>query len=129
MLDLEPIKALCYAATPGWRAGTATKRDLYEGGAVILCRYELIRDRVLFTANTHFPHTADVEFAVAAREDVPALVAEVERLRDALGYALRQWEMYADDTRDADTPPEDIAIASDAEAAKYRELLKLVENA
>ena len=34
-----------------------------------------------FTANKHFPHTANREFIAHARTDVPALVAEVRRLR------------------------------------------------
>jgi len=79
-LDLERIKILHAATTPNWHAGRADARDLYEGDATILCLYELGKDRVLFSANAHFPYEADVKFAVAAHEFTPALIEAVERL-------------------------------------------------
>jgi hypothetical protein len=66
-LDLEPIKARCAAATPGgWRA---TRDALLMGGG----------DGPLVPVDG-WPR-ADREFVAHARDDVPALVAEVERLR------------------------------------------------
>ena len=62
MLDLEAIKARCELATPGpWEA----------------------RDGYVWRGDTSLAGTlrpADASFAAAARTDVPALVAEVERL-------------------------------------------------
>jgi hypothetical protein len=69
-LDLEPIKARCAAATPGgWRA---------------------TRDALLMASGDGplvpmdgWPR-ADREFVAHARDDVPALLAEVEQLRAQL---------------------------------------------
>lgn len=70
-LDLEPIKALEAAATPApWR---------YDGGQGF--------DRPEPMASHR--NKADAEFIAAARTDIPALVAEVERLREALDLINR----------------------------------------
>jgi hypothetical protein len=83
-LDLEPIHQRAEAATPGpWTAitdngrktgvgivGQATKRGTGEAIAVF--------------AGTGGNRHADATFTAQAREDVPALMAEVERLRSQL---------------------------------------------
>lgn len=92
-LDLEAIKARCAAATPGeWRwmcvslpgigrgpfdvawllHDGRTNDDGYAAGAVVL-RHQ---------AATWVPVRSDRDFLAHARTDVPALVAEVERLRE-----------------------------------------------
>jgi hypothetical protein len=80
-LDLDAIEARAAAATPApWsRGGNADPGEVIygEGGTLISVGWEgdggVIR-----------PET-DGEFIAHARQDVPALVAEVRRLREALG--------------------------------------------
>lgn len=70
-LDLDAIKARMEAASPGpWHHGERCVWEVYDvvvsdgddgtGGAI---------------------HPGDAEFIAHAREDIPALIAEVERLR------------------------------------------------
>ena len=62
MIDLTPIKARLAAATPGpWRISGMNYGDLVT--------------------------VADIRFIAAARADVEALVAEVERLRSRFSMA------------------------------------------
>lgn len=82
---LAEIEALAAAATPGpWRAGAVTA----EGK--VWCPYrEALEgpngERCLLNMNTSFPHSDDRAFIATARTAVPALTAEVRRLRAALG--------------------------------------------
>lgn len=79
MLDLEAIKAGCEAATPGPWVNTGGRFPKINGGPIGGCD----------VATLFFADGADAAFIAAAREDVPALVAEVERLRDVILAASR----------------------------------------
>lgn len=69
-MNLEEIKARAEKATPGpW------KYDKYSDNLVVENGYEAYLGEL---------KGKDVEFLVHAREDVPALIAEVERLRAEL---------------------------------------------
>jgi hypothetical protein len=73
--ELEAIKVRCAQATPGpWGTYHSLNGWHYTkpGSGPVRTTYEQAR--------------ADVEFIAAARTDVPALVAEVERLRAALSH-------------------------------------------
>ncbi|HLH22052.1 MAG TPA: hypothetical protein VK066_05990 [Chloroflexota bacterium] len=69
-LDLEPIKARCAAATPGWWKASGDTLVANAGNGPWL-------------SLTGWPR-ADRHFVEHARADVPALVAEVEELRGRL---------------------------------------------
>jgi hypothetical protein len=66
-LDLEPIKGRCVAATPGWWKASGDTLVANAGNGPWLSLQGWPR--------------ADRTFVEHAREDVPALVAEVEALR------------------------------------------------
>lgn len=71
-LDVEKIKKRCEAATPGpWR------RELIK---VIAWKSHVICD-LASTMGKYEPEEANAEFIAHAREDIPALLAEVARLR------------------------------------------------
>ena len=76
-LDLDAIEARANAATSGpWEV---------EAAAVVCDRYEDERPGVCGPHDVDWPLLAeDAEFIAHARTDVPALVAEVRRLRAAL---------------------------------------------
>lgn len=79
-LDLDPIKAREAAATAGpWKAWIEG-RD-HWGGDTIISRFESEDDLYV-----HGATDADLDFIAASRSDVPALVAEVERLRECVQY-------------------------------------------
>ena len=84
MIDLDAIEARANAATPGpwavyekpdpwgyWAVQDADGKDVFDDGS----------------AGAEYGQTcsiADRDFLVAARTDVPALIAEVRRLREAI---------------------------------------------
>jgi hypothetical protein len=79
--ELDAIRARVAAATPGpWEAGTAfccPDCGWVDGPKRTVCPvYEGAK-------RTHTLDANDAEFIASAREDVPALLAEVERLREA----------------------------------------------
>lgn len=82
-LDLEAIRARCDAATPGpWHV---------EGGRAVWTPGDMhIGDQ---------RKAEDANFIAQGRQDVPALVAEVERLRKQRGVAemlaKRAWQLWA----------------------------------
>lgn len=82
MIDLDTIEARANAATRGpWRAFY----DDYERGTWLVSQVDsegLIHDDGIIVASG--VPAADADFVAAAREDIPALVAEVRRLRDAI---------------------------------------------
>ena len=80
--DLAAIEALANAATPGpWRHQTAANADAPDDyGAVKVGGTLLIDDAP----------DADCAFVCAARDAVPALVAEVRRLRGLVEAAYRE---------------------------------------
>lgn len=80
--ELDAIEARAAAATWGpWRAGHVEAegkvwaRDAHALGGPHL------GEVCIFNANLHRPHTPDREFVAHARTDVPALVAELRRVR------------------------------------------------
>jgi hypothetical protein len=87
--ELEVIEKRAAEATPGpWRAGTHDKIRLwvpYPDGPA-----GWASERCLAIMNEHFSFDADIQFIAHAREDVPALVAEVRRLRAELATLERE---------------------------------------
>jgi hypothetical protein len=83
--DLRTIEARAEAATPGpWRQGDIAAGDLpVAGGCFSVEIYGATDDPYAVLAECE--HEADASFIAAARTDIPALVAEVRRLREALG--------------------------------------------
>jgi len=81
-LDLDAIEARATAAfPPPWRAGVMESEGKVWAHDPEALGGPSVGERCVFTANKHFPHTANREFIAHARTDVPALVAEVRRLR------------------------------------------------
>ena len=82
-LDLEPIKERLAAATPGpWRVWHGTDPSKVRSTAVetAWCYGDIEGDTELIT--DYLPTGADAEMIANAPEDIAALVAEVERLRE-----------------------------------------------
>lgn len=85
-LDLESLKALCDAATPGpWTVYGGTHKTHCVTGALATCPGWDIH------TGEPVPDKANAEFIAAARNAVPTLVAEVETLRRLLGL---MWDRY-----------------------------------
>lgn len=99
--ELAAIKARCEAATPGpW---IAKRFDPYRSRAAIYqtpAAQKVNPLRWQVAAICREARAQDAEFIAHARADIPALLAEVERLRAALkrviSYSLRQ--AICDDT-------------------------------
>jgi hypothetical protein len=89
-LDLDPIRARAEAATEGpWASIPTVHGDPHvqtgepvdeSGCAVIVAGFPRTRRVALWTSPSDYGR-ADAEFIAAARADVPALIAEVERLQ------------------------------------------------
>lgn len=95
--ELAEIEARANAATPGpWRVGHAETWHVFGD----VGNPELMAPacgRVLLRANEHYRHGHDMAFIAHARADVPALVAEVRRLRELVARAetwgnIEDWE-------------------------------------
>jgi hypothetical protein len=109
-LDLEPIKARCAAATPGWWKVSGDTLVANAGNGPML-------------PLDGWPR-ADRVFVEHARDDVPALVAEAEELRAA---AARQATAYATAVaRVAQLERE--AAALQAENARFRAALEMIRD-
>jgi len=84
MLDLNPIKTRLAAATPGpWEPYSAMccpDMGGVSGPQGSVCAHQVGR-------YSHPMSIEDAEFVAAARADVEALVAEVERLRNRFSMA------------------------------------------
>ena len=92
--ELQAIKARCDAATPGpWNAVPRATEGYVDGflGAEIEGPPDAQRGQ--------FARMEDAEFIAHAREDIPALVAEIEQLRAEIE---RVEEDLADANADAD---------------------------
>lgn len=84
MIDLGAIKARCEAASNGkWQLGTAGRANIVRYDGCDICPVGFVNS------------LEDRRFIAAAREDVPQLVAEVERLRKALGVADEALRTYS----------------------------------
>lgn len=87
--DLDAIQARADAADPGpWFVTGAKPEDDGVWIDAVGCRVTCDREgeahrhtRVLLMPNPNFPVATNIAFAAAARQDVPALVAEVRELR------------------------------------------------
>ena len=95
-LDLEPIRAREAATTPGpWRSGRnagvrmVVSHDIpFKGPASVEAPFRRPRQmRIEFVWSSNEHDDADAEFVAHAREDVPALILEVDRLTAALAVA------------------------------------------
>lgn len=82
MLNLEVMRQRCDAATPGPWSTANSPDDVYGGRA---------SSAFVGGKARLFRHNGDVKYAIAdcrfvahAREDLPACIAEIERLRAAL---------------------------------------------
>jgi hypothetical protein len=97
-LDLDAIRARADAATPGpWMHATHTGR---KDGVSLVGQISKrgTGQAVAVLADSDVRQRAkDAEFVAHAREDVPALVAEVERLRAANAHLIRNAEILADE--------------------------------
>lgn len=82
--ELSAIKARAVAATLGGRGGGWTyladldEDDIKEGYGIVGPQYPGSTIDILCTVTSR---VADVEFIAHARNDIPALIVEVERLR------------------------------------------------
>lgn len=86
-INLAEIEARAEKATPGKWVFDGDKFD--DGYNVYATEHPHIK---IVRADDNPNDKADAEFIAHAREDVPALIAEVKKLRKALGF-------YADSTR------------------------------
>ncbi len=83
--ELEAIKARCEAATPGpwefYEGGTYVMRLVEETNHLVTCVCDVLLDPEVRGKRPRGTSSANGAFIAHARTDVPALVAEVERLR------------------------------------------------
>ena len=71
--DIAQIKARAQAATAGPWTSYIESRDMYSGSDFI----QTAREDIYLTGAT----TADYDFIAHARQDIPNLIAEIERLK------------------------------------------------
>jgi hypothetical protein len=118
-LDLDAIEALANAATPGpWEVDY----DERVGGADQILRGNLT---ICFMSSPRREYNA--EFIAAARAAVPALVAEVRRLRAAVAAAKGEADEYHYIVRPIQSPAQDF---SDVFTCGYDvRVLKLTDKA
>lgn len=88
MLDLETIKARVAAATPGpWIVGGQGPGECYPARPVAGGRVSREWPEPIFHPGVEGDgggRWENAEFCAHAREDIPALIAEVEHLRGAI---------------------------------------------
>ncbi|MDO9016579.1 MAG: hypothetical protein Q8S73_38505 [Deltaproteobacteria bacterium] len=81
--ERRAMRARVDAADRGpWRAGTVEHEGKVWAPDPDALGGPSVGERCVFNANTHYPHTANRVFVAAAREDVPRLLDEVERITD-----------------------------------------------
>lgn len=122
MIDLDAIKARAEAATPGpWEYAEA---GTFKRGSFSLDEYFVRRpeDDVSIAADIIDPDTCEPSEALAAfiahaREDVPALVAEVERLQADNERLGAGWFKYATITN-GEVHPSGAALLRELEEAQ-----------
>lgn len=80
--ELAAIEARCNAATPGPWKSYIEGRDHYAGSDFIMTGEGDTRgEDIEMTGATQ----ADQDFIASARQDVPRLLSEIQRLQDELG--------------------------------------------
>lgn len=105
-LDLERVKAYCAAATPGpwtdydgdWFIGGTEPEDRVHVTGIVVDP-DVGRDTKCILLSTNYdlePELADVVFVASARTDLPAAVAEIERLRAAIDRIINVAENTAE---------------------------------
>jgi hypothetical protein len=95
MLDLEAIRARAEAATPGpWEASSAP--DYPQGNTL---GWDVMAAPRCVVAGAPLPQN-DAAFIAHSREDVPKLLAEVERLRSVEQAAHRYVRARAEELSD-----------------------------
>jgi hypothetical protein len=93
-IDLDAIKARLEGVTEGpWEIGKWGNRDQSKDWDHYIDGPEMGYD-------SDFRFFVDARFIAAARTDIPALVAEVERLRAALQLILEMGPHHLGQTRD-----------------------------
>ena len=97
--QLDAIKERCVQATPGpWRSRNTT----YQSHVDVCVRDPLYLApttrwiSVLGPSLEHVEAVANAEFMARAREDVPTLVAEIERLQAELADSRQRFEAAAE---------------------------------
>ncbi|MFJ8146602.1 hypothetical protein ACIQ6R_16245 [Streptomyces sp. NPDC096048] len=101
--QLADIQARAEAATPGpW---CTDDWEIYQGAEYVPGISQWIGETCRGTTSPE-QDRADATFVAAAREDVPALVAEIQRLKGQRKYLITQLAK-----RDADTGRGDQALA------------------
>jgi hypothetical protein len=115
-LDLEALKELAGRATGGewvWGMRYISQRPA-EGGYRFIAQHPMAE-----TAAEGAQWERDAAFIAASREAVPALIAEVERLREALANA-RDYVLEADElaARDIDSVKGYPGLVAQAEARR-----------
>jgi len=116
LFDLDAIRARAAAATPApwsldyegpdYEAGTSAYPESLNGPENTAAKHASAhwRDNWGHSISEISELTdADAEFIAAAREDVPALLAEVDRLRGALAEVAKHQEDMADSLDDSIT--------------------------
>jgi hypothetical protein len=84
-LDLAPIKARAEAATPGpWLRRGVRWIEAHPVATLSTGRKLIVHVNVADIPPGYHDRDANADFIAHSREDVPALVAEVEKLREAL---------------------------------------------
>lgn len=122
-MNIDDIEARANAATPGrWEA---------EPGGAIVWHNSPVTNRAVVALVTD-PKTPgakkDAVFIAAAREDVPAMCAEVRRLRAELADVLAQWQADVGSAIARALTAESQRDAARAEAARLRAALDDVQQ-
>lgn len=114
-LDLDAIRARAQAATPGpwwpWDRGVGWQIAIGDG----LDEWDRPKRLLPEGQRTDIALREDAEFIAAARQDIPALLAEVERLRAEVTETTQyHQQMYAEAVRQVEQLHESIDRAHDA---------------
>lgn len=81
---LEGIKAREQAATPGpWKVGDGDEKSYFRGSEAVISKLRVVTDRAVYGDDSAFDGQtySDIAFIAHSRADIPALLAEVERLQ------------------------------------------------
>lgn len=120
-LNLDPIKALCAAATPGpWCLASRGEEQSHDSVWPADLNAE---QRTALVENTD-RHSGDARFIAESRAIVPALVAEIERLRAEAAEAEQARSLIERAVRWVDEPCDLLNLSSIVEtiADRYAEV-------